>query len=172
MIRDKRFTSRAVLLFALLAGVAGQSQAESSGVSSALGILNGAMGNKNSGETTQQATQATQTSGLGGLGGLTGLTGVSVPSLDSVGTGNVAGVLQYCVNNNYLKSDASSISSKLTGLLGGQEEATQDEGYQQGLQGILGGDSGTEVDLSSSTLKQKLTDKVCDQVLSYGKSLL
>jgi hypothetical protein len=60
----------------------------------------------------------------------------------------------------------------LLGKLGGQQKAQLDTGYQEGVGGILGGNSGKKVDLNGSGLKQQLTDKVCDQVLDYGKSLI
>jgi hypothetical protein len=56
--------------------------------------------------------------------------------------------------------------------LGGAKSAQSDAGYQQGLKGILGGDSGQKVELGGGGLKQQITDKICDQVLQYGKSLL
>jgi hypothetical protein len=104
---------------------------------------------------------------LGGLGGQ------AMPSLDSVGTGNLTGVLGYCVKNNYLGgSAASSVQSQLLGKLGGSSQAQSDSGYQQGLSGILGGNSGQQVNLGGGGLKGEITNKVCEQVLKYGQSLL
>lgn len=103
---------------------------------------------------------------------LTGLAGNSVPALDSVGTGNLAGVLQYCVKNKFLGSDAVSVGSQLTELAGGKQKLEADPGYKEGLSGVLGGDSDTNIDLSSAGIKQQLTDKLCDKVLDYSKSLL
>ena len=118
----------------------------------------------------QQSGASDSGSILGGLGGSLG--GQAMPSLDSVGTGNITGVLSYCAKNNYLGGDASGVKDKLLGKLGGEQSAASDTGYQQGLQGILGGDSGKKVDLGGDGLKQQITEKVCDQVLKYGKSLL
>ncbi|OVZ57188.1 hypothetical protein CDO44_18980 [Pigmentiphaga sp. NML080357] len=103
---------------------------------------------------------------LGGLGG------ASLPSLGSVGTGNIAGVLGYCAKNNYLGGGAASVKDKLLGKLGGERQASADPGYQEGLSGILGGNSGKKVELGGGGLKQQITEKVCDQVLEYGQSLL
>ncbi|VCU69123.1 hypothetical protein PIGHUM_01183 [Pigmentiphaga humi] len=113
-----------------------------------------------------------QSSGSGGslLGGLGG---ASLPSLGSVGTGNITGVLAYCAQNNYLGGGAASIKDKLLGKLGGEQQAKSDPGYLEGLSGILGGNSGKKVELGGgSSLKQQITEKVCDQVLQYGQSLL
>ncbi|WP_345251913.1 DUF2501 domain-containing protein [Pigmentiphaga soli] len=110
--------------------------------------------------------------GLGSLSGLSGLAGGSLPSLDSVGTGNIAGILGFCAKNKFLGGDATSLQDKLLGQLGGQSKAQSDSGYAEGLSGILGGNSGQKVDLNGGGLKQKLTDQVCDKVLEYGQSLL
>ncbi len=95
-----------------------------------------------------------------------------MPSLSSVGTGNLTGVLTYCAKNNYLGGDAAGVKDKLLGQLGGTKSAQSDPGYQQGVAGILGGNSDQKLDLSGDGLKKQLTEKVCDQVLDYGKSLL
>jgi len=114
--------------------------------------------------------------GLGGLGGAAG--GTAMPSLSSVGTGNLTGVLTYCMQNKYVSgSDATSVQSQLMSKLGGQSKAQSDPGYKQGLSGILGGNSGQTMDLNagggnSGGLKQQVTDAACEQVLKYGKSML
>lgn len=103
---------------------------------------------------------------------LEGLGGQSVPALDQVGLGNIAGVLEYCAKNNFLGGNAGGLKDRLLGKLGGEEKAQSDPGYQEGLGGILGGDSGQKVELGNSGLKQQLTDKVCEEVLKYGQSLI
>ena len=96
-----------------------------------------------------------------------------MPSLQSAGSANVTGVLQYCINNNYLGGGSSAgIAGKLTSLLGGQQQAEASPDYQSGLKGILGGNGGDQLDLSSGGLKGKVVETVCDKVLEYGKSLL
>lgn len=102
---------------------------------------------------------------------LDSLGGGAMPSLDSVGVDNIAGVLEFCAKNNFLKGDAAGVKDKLLGQMGGQAQE-KEPGYLEGAKGILGGDSDTKVDLSSSSLKDQLTEKVCDQVLKYGQSLL
>jgi hypothetical protein len=115
--------------------------------------------------------------GLGGLGGAAG--GAAMPSLSSVGTGNLTGVLTYCMQNKYVSgSEATSVQSQLMNKLGGQSKAQSDPGYKQGLSGILGGNSGQTMDLTGSGnssnggIKQQVTDAACEQVLKYGKSML
>jgi hypothetical protein len=95
-----------------------------------------------------------------------------MPSLDQVGTGNIAGVLEYCAKSKFLGGDASGLKDKLVGQLGGQAKADADPGYQEGLSGVLGGQSGQDLNLNGGGLKKQLTEKVCDQVLTYGQSLL
>ena len=142
----------------LLFGAAAAAQAQ------LLDSVKGALGGQNAAGAS--GGSAGGASMLGGLGGQ------AMPSLSSVGTGNITGVLTYCAKNNYLGGDASGVQSKLLGKLGGAKSAQSDPGYQQGLNGILGGNSGQKVDLGGGGLKQQITDKVCDQVLQYGKSLL
>ena len=114
--------------------------------------------------------------------------GSSSSSLTSGSMGNVAGILQYCVTNNYLGGDsgASGVKDQLLGKLGGGSSATaaaptQDKGYLDGAKGLLKSKDGKTVDLggaagsdSSPTgdMKAQLTKKVCKAVLKQGKSML
>lgn len=102
-------------------------------------------------------------------------------SFTSGSTGNVAGIIGYCVKNNYLGgTDASSVQSKLLGKLGGEQQAQGDSGYQAGLKGMLLGKSGQSTNLAESgggmagmgDMKSKMTQKACGMVLKQGKSLL
>lgn len=109
---------------------------------------------------------------LGGLGGaLTGGGGAS--SLMSGSSSNVAGLLQFCIQNNYLggaSGGASSVKDALMSKLGGN--ASSDSGYTSGTSGILDAGNGSKVDLSGGGLKQQVTKQICDKVLAQGKSLL
>ncbi|WCM23829.1 DUF2501 domain-containing protein [Paraburkholderia bryophila] len=108
--------------------------------------------------------------GLGSLGGLGGA--LSGQSVTSGSTGNVAGVLQFCIKNNYLSGDgASSVKDSLMSKLPGGS-STSDSGYTQGAKGILSSGSGQQVDLSGGGLKEQVTKQVCDKILAQGKSLL
>ncbi|WGS52241.1 DUF2501 domain-containing protein [Paraburkholderia sp. D15] len=109
-------------------------------------------------------------SGLGNLGGLGGA--LSGQSVTSGSTGNVAGVLQFCIQNNYLSGNgASSVKDSLMSKLPGGS-STSDSGYTQGAQGILKSGNGQQLDLSGGGLKQQITKQVCDKILAQGKSLL
>ncbi|WP_296227113.1 DUF2501 domain-containing protein [Ralstonia sp. UBA689] len=124
-----------------------------------------------SGSSSQGAT-----GGLGGLGNLGGMGGMggtpSLGSLTSGSTGNVAGVLEFCIKNNYLggASGAASVKDKLLGRLGGAPAS--DAGYADGAKGILTGSDGSKFDLSGDGLKKQITKQACDKILSQGKSLL
>ena len=115
--------------------------------------------------------------GAAGIGGGGGGGGLAMPQVGSASSGNIAGVLQYCMRNNYLGGGgAQSTESGLLGKLGGG--ATSSSQYESGSQGQLqtgGGRSFSLAGNGDSTgggLKAKLTQKVCDQVLKHAKSLL
>lgn len=115
--------------------------------------------------------QSGNSSAAGELGSLSGMgSGLSLQSLTSSSTGNVAGVLEYCVKNNYLGGSASSVKDGLMSKLGGS--ATTDSGYTDGAKGILNSGNGKQVDLSGAGLKEQVTKQVCDKILAQGKSLL
>lgn len=111
---------------------------------------------------------------LGNLGGLGGaLTGGGGSSLMPGSTGNVAGLLQFCIQNNYLggaSGGASSVKDALMGKLGGN--ASSDSGYTSGASGVLDAGNGSKLDLSGGGLKQQVTKQICDKVLTQAKSLL
>ena len=88
-------------------------------------------------------------------------------------TGNVAGLLQFCIQNNYLggaSGGASSVKDALMGKLGGN--ASSDSGYTSGASGVLDAGNGSKLDLSGGGLKQQVTKQICDKVLTQAKSLL
>lgn len=112
---------------------------------------------------------------LGSLGGKLG-GALGGGSMSSGSMGNVAGLLQYCVKNNYLggNSGASGLAGK---LLGKTQGGSSNADYQSGVSGLLKGSNGHTTDLSSvgggnSDLKSKLTTKACNVVLNQGKSFL
>jgi hypothetical protein len=94
-------------------------------------------------------------------------------SEQSLTAGNVAGVLEFCIKNNYLGGDAApSIKNVLTGKLPGNAPA-KDDGYLAGAKEPLQGSDGKQVELDSgNSLKEKVIRQVCGQVLSQAKSLL
>ena len=107
--------------------------------------------------------------GLGNLGAAG--SALSGQSITAGSTGNVAGVLEFCMKNNFLGgSDASSVKDKLMGKLGGSPAT--DNGYKDGAKGLLKSSDGKQLDLSGGGMKADITKQVCDKVLSQGKSLL
>lgn len=97
---------------------------------------------------------------------------LSGQSITAGSTGNVAGVLEFCIKNKYLGgNDASSVKDKLMGKLSG-DSSSSDEGYKDGAKGLLKSSDGKQIDLSGGGMKENITRKVCDTVLSQGKSLL
>ncbi|HEX8787565.1 MAG TPA: DUF2501 domain-containing protein [Telluria sp.] len=111
--------------------------------------------------------------GKGGQGnGLSGLAGMATAPMTSGSMGNVAGLLQYCIGNNYLSGDgAASIKDKLMAKLPGGAQ-TQDPGYSDGAKGLLLGSNGNRMDFSGGGLKAEVTKRACDTVLAQAKSLL
>jgi hypothetical protein len=123
------------------------------------------------------ACGAANAQSLGGLGGKLGGMMPGGGSMSSGSMGNVAGLLGYCVKNNYLGggSGAAGVQSQLLGKMGGQ--GSSDPGYLSGSKGMLQGGDGKTTDLTSvgggsSDMKSKITGKVCDTVLKQGKSFL
>jgi hypothetical protein len=119
------------------------------------------------------------------LGGLKDAAdGMDVSSLASGSAGNAAGVIEYCMKNNFLGGDASGVRDQLIGKLGGEEKAKADPGYEEGVKGMLAGGDGKATDLSSlgggggaaggalGDMKGKLTKQACNAVLDNAKSLL
>lgn len=105
-------------------------------------------------------------SGLGGKGAAAGLMGGLAPDVSSVGAGNAAGVVGYCVKNKYL-GEGSAVGSVMNRLKGGG--AAQDPGYAAGQGGQLQLNSGST--LSMDSLKGRMKTKVCDLVLQHARDL-
>jgi Protein of unknown function (DUF2501) len=105
-------------------------------------------------------------------GALPGLGG-SLPSVDQASPSNTAGVLQYCVRNNYLSgSGASSAGNSIVSKMTGSGHATDDSGFKAGNSGMLQTGNGQGYSLGGSGMKAQVTHKVCDLVLQHAKSLL
>jgi hypothetical protein len=128
------------------------------GVPAEAQLLNAIQGATGSGGTLGSA--------LGGLGGL------SSSSVGSASTSNIAGVLQYCVQNNFLGGgSASSVKDALVNKVAGAGGSSSSQ-FAEGSQGILQAGGGQSVQLGGSSLKQQLTERVCSEVLKRAKSLL
>jgi len=103
--------------------------------------------------------------------------GLDMGSLTSGTAGNAAGILQFCITNNYLDgadlTSAGSMKDKLVGKLGGQDKADADSGYTAGTQGnVIGGDGKSVSIADMGSLENKLTQQGCQAVLSHASSLL
>ena len=103
--------------------------------------------------------------------------GLDLGSLTSGTAGNAAGVLQYCISNNYLGgadlANAGSMKDKLIGKLGGQDKADADAGYTAGSRGnVIGGDGKSVSIADMGSLENNLTQQGCKAVLSHASSLL
>ena len=107
--------------------------------------------------------------GGGGLGGLSG----GLPSVGQASPGNTAGVLQYCVRNNYVDNGAAaSAKNSLMSKIGGSSQGNQNGDYQAGNKGILNTGGGQTYSLGGGGVKAQVTQKVCGMVLQHAKSLL
>lgn len=125
-------------------------------------------------------TLASSTASAGQFDKLGGLLGGSSGSPASGSLGNAAGIIQYCVSNNYLGGDsgATGVKDQLLGKLGGQATTapTQDKGYLDGAKGLLKNDKGKTIadlggtqSMGGGDMKAQLTRKVCDAVLKQGR---
>ena len=114
------------------------------------------------GSSTTASGDSGTTSALGGLLGGSGAAGGLLSSLGVPASGtasNAAGVITYCMKNNYL-----------LGLGTQKQEAPKDQGYLNGLGGMITGSNGQS--FSMDKLKGDLKEKACDFVLDNAKSLL
>jgi hypothetical protein len=133
----------------------------------AIAILSGSL-------AAQGLDQLKDIAGGSGLGGAASSLG-SLSSITSGSTGNAAGIIEYCMKNNYLGGDsASSVKDQLLGKVtgGGNQPAESNPDYLSGAKGILTGSSGQSVDLSMAGLKAKAVKKVCEKILDQAKSML
>ena len=108
---------------------------------------------------------------LGDLKSLAG--GADVSSLASGSAGNAAGIVEYCLKNNYLGGDAaSSIKDKLMGkVTDGSDNDKAD--YADGAKGLVKTSDGKSVDIGKlGEMKKSVTKKACASVLDHAKSFL
>lgn len=159
----KKFATSA-LVFAMLIGA---------GASASAAGLGDALRDKiGSGSSGSSALSGSALSGaLGGAG--TETSALSAMGLTSSGTAsNAAGVITYCMKNNYLNADkAAEVKDQLLGKMGlVKREEPKDEGYLSGLSGMVTGSNGQSFSLDK--VKGDLKEKACDFVLDNAKSLL
>jgi hypothetical protein len=116
-------------------------------------------------------------SSMGGAMGAIGGMGGGLPSLSSASPSNIAGILQYCVQNNDLTGgNANSAASVQQSLLqkvdGTTTPPSSDEGFSSGSNGQLSTGNGQSLALGGNGLQGAVTQKICNQVLSRARSLL
>jgi hypothetical protein len=119
----------------------------------------------------EKAGEAASANSQGGSAGGSSLgnLGFKMPAIGSSTMGNVAGMLQYCVKNNYLSAEAAGgVKDKLMGMITGQKQ--QQTGYANGAKGLLMGDDGKSLNLKG--ISGKLKTKACDYVLKNASSLV
>ena len=108
---------------------------------------------------------------IGGGGGATGALG-GMPAVNQASPLNIAGVLEYCMQNSLLGGGAaSSVQSGLLGHLGGSN-ATSNPQYAQGANGILQTGQGQGYNLGGGGIVADLKQQVCNLVLQQAKRLL
>lgn len=161
-------TSIASALLGAMLGL-GALPAQASGLGDSLRQASGLGGDK----------AAASSEGAGsGLGGMLGAGAGGAGALSALGlspsatAGNAAGVISYCMKNNYLNADkAAQVKDQLLGKLGMQkQEEPKDTGFQNGLGGLVTGSNGKS--FSIDKLKGDLKEKACDFVLDNAKSLI
>lgn len=134
--------------------------------------LSGGSGNA-AGEGGSSALGGLLGNGGGESAGAGGLAALGLGGMSGSGTAsNAAGVITYCMKNNYLNADkAAAVKNQLLGKLGmGQQEQPKDQGYKDGLMGMIKGDNGQSFSLDK--VKGDIKEKACDLVLNNAKSLL
>ncbi|WP_077000179.1 DUF2501 domain-containing protein [Variovorax sp. KK3] len=126
--------------------------------------------NKSNATSGTSSGTGESTGGAAGAGAaLASGLGLSMPAVGSSTMGNAAGVLQYCIKNNYLSADAAtSVKDKLLGAVTGQKP--QQTGYANGAKGLLQGSDGKSLNIKN--ISGKLKTKACDYVLANAKSLV
>ncbi|MCX8958481.1 DUF2501 domain-containing protein [Erwinia psidii] len=126
---------------------------------------------QNSGSTAASNQAGTSMSSL------TSLLNGGNQSLSASSMTNAAGVLQYCVQNNVVDNNVSSVKDQLMTKLGldDTQKAQETTDYKQGLAGLLNTGNNQQVNLSSlgnTALGKKVKTKACDLVLKQGKQFI
>ena len=136
----------------------------SSGI--AVAILSGSI-------AAQGLDQLNDITGGSGLGGAASSLG-SLSTITSGSTGNAAGVIDYCVKNNYLSGgSASSVKDQLMKkMTGADQPAESNPDYISGARGIVTGSSGQTTDLSMAGLNREAVKTACEKILDQAKSML
>lgn len=108
---------------------------------------------------------------LGDLKSLAG--GADVSALASGSASNAAGIVEYCLKNNFLGADAAaSVKDKLMEkVTGGGDNDKAD--YADGVKGLVRTGADQPVDIGKlGEMKKSLTKKACESVLDHAKAFL
>jgi len=112
------------------------------------------------------APASAQFPSLPGMGGLGGLSGIS-----SMGMGNAAGVLGYCLQNNLLGGASAGGATNVLSSLTKKPGVAGSSGYTAGQAGnILTGKSGHGLSLGS--LSGDMKSQACGMVLKQAQKFL
>ncbi|WP_342596124.1 DUF2501 domain-containing protein [Salinicola lusitanus] len=121
---------------------------------------------KNAGEV--MSGHSSQGQGAGATGGASLLSSLGSGSMNLGSMQNVAGVLGYCQQQGYTESTTDQVKSRLLEKVGGQSQAKEDAGYQQGLSGLLQGGNGQTFSLTN--LKEQAGKKACGMITDKAMS--
>lgn len=121
----------------------------------------------------QGASSETAATGGTSLSALAGLMNGGSKSLSASTMTNAAGILQYCMKNNLVDNNISSLKEQLLGKLGLEDTQKQQQNtdYQQGLLGLLNTGNNQQVNLKAlgeTPLGKQVKTKACDLVLKQG----
>jgi len=121
------------------------------------------------GTTTATPAVPAQTGGLLGRAG--GLLGGGLPQIGSIGAGNAAGLLGYCVKNKLLGATGGQTGAAgILGRLSGRKDVQSQPGYQAGQAGQVQAANGQT--LSLDALRGQVKNQVCSLVLNRARSFL
>ena len=152
-------------------------------LAAALSLTTGAAAQTAAAQTAAPQTERAAQGGFGGLGSLGGLLGGGLPNVGSVGAGNAAGLLGYCLKNRLLgqggmlggltggqtgtqASGAQSILQQLTG----RKDVQTSPGYAAGQAGQV--QAGNGQTLSLGNLGGQVKTQLCNVVLKRAKAFL
>ena len=156
-------------------------------LAAALSLTTGAAAQTAASQTAAPQTERAAQGGFGGLGGLGGLLGGGLPNVGSVGAGNAAGLLGYCLKNRLLGQ--GGMLGGLTGGLTGTQATPQASGAQSILQQLTGRkdvqtspgyaagqagqvQAGNGQTLSLGNLGGQVKTQLCNVVLKRAKAFL
>lgn len=120
---------------------------------------------------TPTVAPATTARSGGLLGQAGGLLGSGLPQVGTIGAGNAAGLLGYCVRNKLLGATGGQTGAAgVLGRLTGQKDVTTLPGYQAGQTGQVQAANGQT--LSLDPLRGQIKTQLCNLILNRARSFL